>query len=785
MSTIPQKIKLLPVDLTNQIAAGEVVERPASVLKELVENALDAKATEVIVTIENGGQSLIRVQDNGMGIASTELELAVTRHATSKLQDIAGLSEISSYGFRGEALPSIASVSKFRIVSKASQEYGQELHNENTQSLSENSTHTEKSNDLENQENKADIKNTDIPSEAFELNVEFGKVQEIVPSSLRHGTLIEVKDLFFNIPARLKFLKNPSTELKRATDLFIRLALIAENASLSLYAGTRLSHTFSANENLKERLAHIWPPTVVEALLPVSYAAYGVEVTGFISHPRSHQPRADRMLFYVNDRAVSDKLLMRAVRQAFHGKITTRDYPQCILCVKLAPQDVDVNVHPAKNEVRFRDEQSLFTTVMRSVSNALENDDHNFSVKELFGENRASDSNQNSDGYGGAHHNGHENQNTQNARLGDLYAPKPQGFWGNADKETGLSFIKENAEKQRMQNAYETSVYTEQGEGEKNTAQDWHVNTNIPASSASPVSSGSYASPASSGNLNPSTTSDYYINASNKMQEPAQKIQAFSDNSTDYSTGNSTGDSTNNSTDDSTGDSLRSFSTSISSVSNTANLSEKSYEQNAQRSLERVNEANECDNVNSIPTAALPAGIVYLGQIAETYLILKKSSDALILLDQHAVHERILYEQTRKGQIHSQNLLVPIEIPLHKSEQERMQDLLPQLKKLAFHLSFSKQSCVVSAIPTNLSRVSATAFLKDLLAEKTDDLERIWIHHACSSAIKAHTSLDTAAALNLITQWLNTEEPDYCPHGRPCALHFDELKLEQMFKRRQ
>ena len=652
------KIKLLPIELTNQIAAGEVVERPASVVKELIENALDAKATQISVTIENGGQSLICVEDNGIGIASAELELAVTRHATSKLQDIAGLSQISSYGFRGEALPSIASVSKFRVVSKSMNE-----------------------------------------AEGSELNVEFGKVQNLSPSTLRQGTLIEVKDLFFNIPARLKFLKNPSTELKRATDLFIRLALIAENITLSLYAGTRLSHRFEAHENLKERLEHIWPPAVVEALLPISHEAHGIKVTGFISHPRSHQPRADRMLFYVNERAVSDKLLMRAVRQAFHGKITTRDYPQCVLCIEISAQEIDVNVHPAKNEVRFRDEQALFSAVMHSVSNALENSPHSFSAKQLLEQNDSNASIPHGEGIYG----------TQSARLGDLHIPKPQGFWGDADKETSLAFIKENAEK-KLESTGTKSI-------KDNRPTDWSIeHTHYPPSAQ--------------------------VYSKKGLQEPYEKTLPLSSN---------------------------------------YNYSEQ--EKHPKHTLEFSPEHIHANYAEKASTS-LPGGLVYLGQIAKTYLVLRKSSDALILLDQHAAHERILYEQVRKGQILSQNLLVPIEFPLHPSEQSRIEEILPQLQNLAFEISLSNQCCAVSAIPTTLSRVEATAFLKDILTEKADDLERIWIHHACSSAIKANLDLDIPAALNLITQWLNTDEPDYCPHGRPCVLHFDASKLEQMFKRR-
>lgn len=746
MNTQMPKIKLLPLELTNQIAAGEVVERPASVIKELVENALDAKATEISVTVENGGQSLIRIEDNGVGIVNDELELAVTRHATSKLENIAGLSQISSYGFRGEALPSIASVSKFRIVSKAMTEL-----------------------------------------EGSELNVEFGKVQSLIPSTLRQGTLIEVKDLFFNIPARLKFLKNPATELKKATELFIRLALIAKGATLSLYAGTRLSHRFDANEDLKERLAHIWPPTVVEALLPVSHEAFGISVTGFISHPRSHQPRADRMFFYVNGRAVSDKLLMASVRQAFRGKITTKDYPQCVLCVEISPQEIDVNVHPAKSEVRFRDEKSLFSVIMHSVGNALDQATHCFSAKDFHIESNVN----NNTSLDNDRHYG-----TQDAKLGDLYVAKPQGFWGNADKERSLSFIKEEAEKKLV--AMEAQF------NNTSSSSEWHVSPSEP-STENPLTTHRVSHDSNS-------TTVYEPTHTSTHESPSTPTYESSDNPNnkfDYATRDEFNETSNHESCHNTSEKQFSsnyqtpFKTSmqepcekVQPLPNTYDRSHNIFE-NSQKPQQgsNVNDTSETQTLTQgneekdiihakNASSSLPGGLVYLGQIAKTYLILRKSSDALILLDQHAVHERILYEQIRKGNVNAQNLLVPIEFPLHSSEQKRIEKLLPNLQTLAFQISLKKQHCTVTAIPSTLSRVNATAFLKDILAEKTDDLERVWIHHACSSAIKANTELDIPAALNLITQWLKTEEPDYCPHGRPCVLHFDAFNLEQMFKRR-
>ena len=667
------KIHLLPAELRNQIAAGEVVERPASVVKELMENALDAKATEIHVSIEDGGQSCIIVEDNGIGIPQDELELAVTRHATSKLQTTADLSAISSYGFRGEALPSIASVSKFRIVSKT--------------------------------------KDEDV---AHELCVNFGDIKESSPASLQQGTLIEVRDLFFNIPARLKFLKNPATELKRAAELFMRLALGADHVAMSLVSGSRTVMEFFSHEEKKDKLAKIWSSAIIEALIPVDYFSHGMHLTGFISNPRSVQQRADRMLFYVNGRAVNDKLMLKAIRQAYAGKITTRDYPQCLLFLELDPREVDVNVHPAKSEVRFRDEKALFAVIARAVENALANCPSYFSVKNLQEE---------------------EHSAVPEAKFGDLYTEqvqaKPQGFWGKADYESRLSFVKEDKNESRYDDVVteyfigtkpEIVSDTEENRNENQFAAKNYSEKNI--SFDDMVSAEPFSKPA----------------CCQSVAKPQTEI---------------------------------------------APLSKNFNAQNTQAETLFQNQ-NPVSN-------ALPYGLEYMGQVAETYLLLKKDNANLLILDQHAVHERILYEEMKKGQIQSRNLLCPLEFPVHKSEEERYFSVKETLGHLGFSLQEAEKAqkeqggglvVQITAIPMRYDRVSAMGFIKEILMEKMDNLDSIWIRHACKSAIKAGTPLDTASAIKLILQWLATEEPDNCPHGRPSVIHFDSNDLEKLFKRK-
>ena len=326
----PRQIRLLPPELQNQIAAGEVVERPSSVLKELVENALDAGATRIRVQIRDGGQSCIRVSDNGSGIPGEQLELAVTRHATSKLESLHDLNDIRSFGFRGEALPSIASVSRFRLSSATRD------------------------------------------GEGAVLEVLHGRVTGQGHSAMPAGTDVEVTDLFANVPARLKFLKQPSTETRKCADLLVRIALANLHVDFELLNGERTMHRFLAGEDLARRLGSIWPRELVESAHSVNLEDGPFSVHGLVGDPATAQARADRILVYVNNRPVQDRTIVSAIREAYRGRILGKEYPQAVLFLRLPPEEVDVNVHPAKTEVRFQDEGSVFRIVRRAVVQALE-----------------------------------------------------------------------------------------------------------------------------------------------------------------------------------------------------------------------------------------------------------------------------------------------------------------------------------------------------------------------------------------------------------------------------
>ncbi|MEK7341016.1 MAG: DNA mismatch repair endonuclease MutL, partial [Candidatus Binatota bacterium] len=306
------KIIILPEDWVSRIAAGEVVERPASVVKELVENALDAGASEISVSVEGSGTSLIRVSDDGEGIASEDLPLALERHSTSKLKDEADLFRISTLGFRGEALPSIASVSRLEVVSRTRQE-----------------------------------------KVGCRLRVEGGKKGEPVAAGCPVGTTVEVRDLFFNTPARRKFLKSPATELSHICDVVNRMALIHVKVHFRLQHGGRTLCDYPAASEPRDRLQQSMGSEVAGALAPFGWGRGKMKITGFLSSAPSSFSNSRYLFTYVNRRFVRDRILTHAVLQGYETLLMKGRYPAAVLGLEIPFEEVDVNVHPAKYEVRF------------------------------------------------------------------------------------------------------------------------------------------------------------------------------------------------------------------------------------------------------------------------------------------------------------------------------------------------------------------------------------------------------------------------------------------------
>jgi DNA mismatch repair protein MutL len=324
-----RRVAILPDAVADQIAAGEVVERPASVVKELVENALDADARHVRVRLEQGGKTLIEVSDDGTGMGREDAVLALDRHATSKIRSAADLVGVRSFGFRGEALPAIASVSRLALIT------------------------------------------SDGEGEGSQLAVAGGRLDRVDPVARQRGTTVAVRGLFFNTPARRKFLRSTASETRAAHDALTTLALAHPEAGFELEVDGIQRLQVSGNQTLTERIAAVWGRELAGSLVPVSYAAGSFKVDGFVQRPADAKPTGRRTQLFVNGRPFKDPFLIRAAEAGYRSSIHPGDRPSLLLALTVAPDMVDVNVHPAKLEVRFRDRIGVERVVEEAVRHAL------------------------------------------------------------------------------------------------------------------------------------------------------------------------------------------------------------------------------------------------------------------------------------------------------------------------------------------------------------------------------------------------------------------------------
>jgi len=330
---MPKRIHQMPHQLINQIAAGEVVERPSSVIKELLENSLDADADKIEIDVEQGGIKLIRIADNGSGIHKDDMALALSRHATSKIRNLDDLEHVNSLGFRGEAVPSIASISRLLITSATEGQDGWQVIGDGSE-----------------------------------------KEIEQKPAAHKRGTTIEVRDLFFNVPARRKFLKTEKTEFKHLDDVIKRIALSRFDISLSLTHNRKSIRQFRAatdKTGQERRVAEICGKSFIEQSVYIEHEAIGLKIWGWIALPTFSRSQADLQYFYVNGRMVKDRVVTHAVRQAYQDVLYHGRHPAYILFFELDPVLVDVNAHPTKSEVRFRESRTVHDFLYRSIHDAI------------------------------------------------------------------------------------------------------------------------------------------------------------------------------------------------------------------------------------------------------------------------------------------------------------------------------------------------------------------------------------------------------------------------------
>ncbi|OIJ42631.1 DNA mismatch repair endonuclease MutL [Massilia timonae] len=633
-------IQQLPDQLISQIAAGEVVERPSAVVKELLENALDAGATQITVRLEEGGVKRIAITDNGRGIAPEQLPLALARHATSKISSLHDLENVGTLGFRGEALASIASVAAVRITSRT-------------------------------------------PDAAHAWEIVGSHEGTVAPSSGAFGTTIDVQDLYFNTPARRKFLKSEQTEYGHCAEVVRRIALARPDVSFSLSHNGRTIDHWNVSEAAK-RSAHILGSDFAEARLELDESAGPLHLHGYVGLPTASKARADGQFFYVNGRFVRDKVLVHAVRAAYQDVLHGDRFPSYVLSLDLDPALVDVNVHPSKIEVRFRDSRAVHQFVFHAVQRTL--------------------------------------AQTSATAHGSVPAPitaaevRPSG--------TPLWQLSESPSRPQMRPHEQTSFGSQ-----------------LSTFSPSPYPAGSrWDDPSTQGGV-------------------AQRTEAY-------------------------GALFKSDATTTVPAPSSA-------------PMDVPLSASE----RPLSNDDFPLGFA-LAQLHGIY-ILAQNTRGLVLVDMHAAHERILYEQIKNAldaqaqgqEMQVQSMLIPVTFYADAIEVATATEHQDTLKALGFDIAaLSPTTLAVRSVPTLLKNADAQTLARDVLRDVREyGGSRVLIERrnellgtlACHTAVRANRILAVPEMNALLRQMESTERADQCNHGRPTWVQLEIAALDKLFLRGQ
>lgn len=671
------KIKLLSDSTINRIAAGEVIERPASVVKELVENAIDAASTKIDISLQQAGKNLIIISDDGIGMSEEELEIAVERHTTSKL-DESDLQNIHTFGFRGEALPSISSVSKMLLTSKA---------------------------------RGAD--------RAYHIQSSGGYNKEIKPTIHNEGTKIEIRDLFFATPARLKFLRSDKTELAASVDVIKKIALAHPKISINLsHDGKNIIKVKGQDGNfddlLKQRIIDILGYDFIENSVHINLQRPEISVYGFTSIPTFNRASAEDQFLFVNNRPVKDKLLQIALRLAYQDYLARDRHPVSVLFLQIDPHMVDVNVHPAKTEVRFHDPGTIRGLLISSIKDALATRSHMVST------------------------------NVATTALG-LF------------RNTTVNFVKTNKAFQKNHTS-SNKVYPNGLSISNNISTYKAQNLTIPR----------------------------HNDSSNVQQQliktdPHAKVEVLEDDILDLDCNNKP---------------LAKFTSTRESAGGLKPHPSSSM-------------ANSVMDSSLAPLPKLPAEVelckkpnVALGaaraQLHGTYII-SQTADSIIIVDQHAAHERLGYEKIKQmisnNGLIKQRLLMPeiVELPDVKRA-DLLYNKKDDLSKLGLSLEkFGERSIIVSESPSLLGNTDINRLIQDL-ADNLSDLgenisliqliEHVTETYACHYAIRAGRKLSSEEMNELLRQMEKTPFTGQCNHGRPTYIELKLKDIERLFGRR-
>ena len=736
----PPDIERLDEQTVQRIAAGEVVERPASVVKELIENSLDAGATHVAVAVESGGTAGIRVRDDGVGIPADQLAAAVAEHATSKISDSDDLDHgVATLGFRGEALYTVGAVSRLTVRSRpAGSEAG------------------------------------------AEITVEGGTVGEVRPAGCPEGTTVEVDDLFYNTPARKKFLKRTATEFDHVNTVVTGYALANPDVAVSLEHNGRETFATEGNGDLRSAVLSVYGREVAEAMVDVEWtpgdddvesgsssAATRVHrVTGLVSHPEATRSTRDYLATYVNDRYVTASALREAVLEAYGGQLAPDRYPFAVLFVEVPPGDVDVNVHPRKLEVRFDEESAVRAAVENAVESALL--DHGLirstapRGQSAPSETAVQPETPESEAVGGAGTD-HERAALDGRPDSDT-DPEPNK---RIDAETATSHA--DSEVPVDDSDATTETPTEAAEVDPTDEDAWAVGD--------------------VGSVDGISGSDDDGDDAGDSDRPSprswQSDPAASDDTEDSDPA-SDGDSTSRGTG-----AVNSEPDSSSTLTDLPVADSRPPRSTDQRTLGTDGTTAAERTYDSLPPLRV------LGQLHETYVV-AEAPDGLVLIDQHAADERVNYERLQSvfaDGADAQALAEPVRIELTAREAALFDEFVDDLADVGFRAERAgEREVAVRAVPAVFDAALDPELLRDVLSALvgdatagdepvTDIVDELLADLACYPSVTGNTSLTEGRVVDLLDQLDGCENPYACPHGRPVIIRLDREEIGSRFER--
>ena len=708
-------IHVLDKHTAELIAAGEVVERPASVVKELLENSIDAGATQVTVSIESGGVKLIEISDNGTGIEAEYISTAFIRHATSKIETPDDLTNIHTLGFRGEALASIASVARVELTTR-----------------------------------------TEVDEFATVYRIEGGEEVSREPGARAVGTTIRVKDLFYNTPARMKFLKKDSSEGTFVSDTVTRVALSHPEVSVKFIREGKLQYVTPGDGQLRGAAYAVLGREFSRDLIELKNQEGVYRITGLVTPPKSCRASRSMQHFYINGRYVRNRTMMAGMEMAFKGTMMQGKFPGGILLLEMPADLVDVNVHPAKIEARFARENDVFDVVYHAVKLALAQPgtgERLFTFEADKEEEKAENSKKDAD----IIKNDVKNNNFTglSAIIRGQADPGvlPQQHW---EPENPAAAPQQPAPAAAMQIPTAPSVPRWKGSAQNEDMLDPFVTLHSPKLETTKAPE-PFRAAASETQLD--VEPEF---GETKLHSPQDHMAAWNP-----------------------------AQEAPKEEPESAPCAET--EPDAPEAAEQETVLAEPEQMNFDPTADQPEPLRYVGEVFRTY-ILAERGDELCLIDKHAAHERQLYEKlaANYGNVPSQMLLEPAAIDLAAEEKQALLDNIPLLENAGLEIAdFGGNTVVLRAVPADVEPQNAESLLveiankllkggHDALNEHTE-----WVLHSisCRAAIKAGDKSSPQELLALAEKILSGEVPPFCPHGRPCVLKLTRKELEKQFGR--